>query len=97
MYNRVMEEQIILGNVVITTENYYLKTNKIHYLHHAVVNQSPSCIHYSAKCNKKHPSLIYYLITGPHMLNELASIPLRFPLNSVTCSADIAKVSSSLD
>ena len=98
MYNYVMEEQINLGFVEeINTQNDHLSTNKIHYLpHHAVTKQSlttPLRVVFdcSAKVSKNHPSLNDCLITGPPMLNELASILLRFRLNSFACSADIAK------
>jgi len=82
-YNNIIREQIKKGFIekVQDTSDHPTRT---HYIpHHHVKKESattPVCIVYNCSCCQSinHPSLNGYLLTGPHFLNDLCSMLLRF-------------------
>ena len=83
----------IIEKVPTITDN----PNTTHYIpHHCVKKNSittPIQIVYDCSCQQSchHPSLNDCLLTGPHFLNDLCSILLRFRSHNYATSTDIEK------
>jgi len=94
-YNNIISEQLHRDFIerVSTPE----VTGQTHYIpHHGVKKNSittPIRIVYDCSCrqSKDHPSLNDCLLTGPHFLNDLCSIILRFRIHNYAISTDIEK------
>ena len=95
-YNNIIMDQMNRGfieKVTDTTEN----PHKTHYIpHHCVKKNSittPIRIVYDCSCrqSRHQPSLNDCLLTGPHFLNDLCSILIRFRTHNYAISTDIEK------
>jgi len=95
MYNNIISDQLNRGFIekVYTSEQPGLT----HFIpHHCVKKNSvttPIRIVYDCSCrqSKDHPSLNNCLLTGPHFLNNLCSIIIRFRTHKYAISTDIEK------
>ncbi|XP_070546142.1 uncharacterized protein [Ptychodera flava] len=93
-YNRIINEQEKRGFI----ERVPIDDVTVgHYIpHHAVKKDSlttPIRVVYDCSCqaDRQSPSLNQCMEAGPHMLNDLVSILLRFRLNRTAISSDIEK------
>ncbi len=95
IYNGIIVDQLKRGFIELVDTSK--KPNKEHYIPHHCVKKSsattPIRIVYDCSCRQsnKHPSLNDCLLTGPHFLNDLCSILLRFRTHNYAISTDIEK------
>ena len=95
-YDDIIREQVTRG-FIEKVQNTLDSTGKTHYIpHHCVKKNSmttPIRIVYDCSCRQSanHPSLNSCLLTGPHFLNDMYSILLRFRTHKYAISADIEK------
>ena len=95
-YDGIIREQVTRG-FIEKVQNNLDSPGKTHYIpHHCVKKNStttPIRIVYDCSCRQSasHPSLNDCLLTGPHFLNDLCSILLRFRSHKYAISADIEK------
>jgi hypothetical protein len=92
-YDRIIKEQINRDFIELVHND---DERCGHYLPHRAVKKdsetTPIRIVYDCSCQTgTNPSLNDCLETGPPLLNDLASIMLRFRLNNIAISADIEK------
>ena len=95
IYNGIIADQLKRGFIELVDTSK--KPNKEHYIPHHCVKRSsattPIRIVYDCSCRQsdEHPSLNDCLLTGPHFLNDLCSILLRFRTHNYAISTDIEK------
>ena len=94
LYNKIILDQLERGFIESVNDDDV--TSGVHYLaHHAIYKNSattPLRIVFDCSSNVKgSPSLNDCLYSGPCLMNELASILLRFRLGKFACAADISK------
>ena len=95
-YNDIIHEQVTRG-FIEKVQNTLDIPGKTHYIpHHCVKKKFATTliwIVYDCSCRQSanHPSLNDCLLTGPHFLNDLCSILLRFFTHKYAISADIEK------
>jgi hypothetical protein len=94
-YDDVIKDQLTREFIEKVDDLKY--DGKVHYLsHHGIKKDSKTTplrvvFDCSAKCSPAHPSLNYCLYAGPPVLNDLASVLLKFRLHNFVCISDIAK------